>query len=196
MRKLKLQMQVSVDGFVSAAGEKWMVWDYSGDWTWDDALRKYHTDMTGSIDCVLLSRKMAVGGFIDHWAEMAEQKGNPQAEFAGNVTRAHKVVFTKTLEASIWPDTELAKGDLAAEVNRLKSLPGKDMIVYGGASFVTALIGANLIDEYHLVVNPALVGRGAPIFGGVEHPRPLSLVGATAYGHGMVVLIYRIFGAC
>src|ERR1700720_2086118 len=131
MRKVKLQMQLSLDGYVAAADGRldWLIWDFGKDWTWDDQLRNYHTGLTASVDCVLLSRKMAEEGFIGHWAEMARHAGHPQAAFAGNIVRAQKIVFTKTLDRSVWENTKLAKGDLAAEVNALKKQAGKDIIV-------------------------------------------------------------------
>ena len=66
MRKLKLQVQMSVDGYIAGPnGEMdWMVWN------WDDTLKKYVDDLTDSIDCILLGRKMAPG-FIAHWAKVA-----------------------------------------------------------------------------------------------------------------------------
>jgi dihydrofolate reductase len=192
MRKLKLQMQLSVDGFVSPGkpGSQWQVWSFGPEWTWGPDLQRYHTDLTASIDSVLLSRKMAEEGFIGHWADMAQRKDNPQSEFAGNITRAHKVVFSKTLKASRWDNTDLAKGDLAQEVDALKAKEGKDMIVYGGASFVSALIKARLIDEYHLVINPVILGNGLAIFDKTDGMINLSLMDAQAYEKGMTVLIY------
>lgn len=190
MKKLKLQMQLSVDGFVSSANGKssdWMVWDFGENWAWDKDLQEYHTSLTASIDCVLLSRKMAEGGFIDHWADMAVNTNNPQSAFARNITNARKIVVTQKLERSRWNNTELAKGDLVTEVNKLKAQGGKDIIVYGGASFVSALIKERLIDEYHLVINPAILGSGLPIFNG-RHD--LRLIEAKSYSKGMVVLIY------
>ena len=185
-------MQLSVDGFVSATpGDDWMVWDFGEEWSWDDKLRKYHTDLTSSVDTILLSRKLAVGGFIDHWADIASRTGHPQAVFAGNVTNARKVIFSRTLKKLPWPNTELTKGDLTREVTRIKAEEGKDILVYGGASFVADLIKANLIDEYHLVINPAILGRGIPIFNKVSHMIALSLIAANSYGDGMVVLTYK-----
>jgi dihydrofolate reductase len=192
MRKLKLQMQLSIDGFVSAGkpGVRWNVWDFGRDWTWGPDLRRYHIDLTASIDCVLLSGNMAREGFIDHWADMSGRTSNPQSEFARNITGAQKVVFSKTLKASRWENTQIASGDLAEGVNALKAQGGKDMIVYGGASFVSALIKAHLIDEYHLVINPVILGTGVPIFDKIHSLINLSLIDARAYEKGMVVLIY------
>ncbi|SIO47791.1 dihydrofolate reductase family protein [Chitinophaga niabensis] len=190
MKRLKLQMQLSVDGFVSSAKGKssdWMVWDFGENWAWDKDLQEYHTSLTASIDCVLLSRKMAEEGFIDHWADMAVNTTNPQSAFARNINNARKIVVTQKLERSIWNNTELAKGDLVTEVNKLKAQGGKDIIVYGGASFVSALIKERLIDEYHLIINPTILGSGVPIFNGRQD---LTLISARSYGKGMVVLVY------
>lgn len=185
-------MQLSLDGYAADASGRtdWMVWNFGGDWKWDAALQKYHTELTDSIDTVLLSRKMAQEGFIDHWASVAKQRDNPQSVFAGNIARAHKVVFTKTLSSSVWENTELATGDLVREVQKQKELTGKDLIVYGGVGFVSALVRAGLIDEYHLVVNPVLLGNGLSIFKDTGR-KALQLLSVRQYDHGMSVLIYE-----
>ncbi len=76
MRKLTLQMQVSLDLYISGnkEGMNWMIWPYTGKWNWDDALKKYFTEVTASIDTILLGWDMADGGYIDHWANIANEK--------------------------------------------------------------------------------------------------------------------------
>jgi len=190
MRQLKLQVQISLDGYISPTQNtgNWLVWAWGPEWTWDEKLRTYFKALHTTIDTVLLSRKMAEEGFIHHWAAVAEKSGDPQYPFAKNITEASKVVFTKTLKKSDWRNTTLAKGDLVAEVNKLKALPGKDMIVYGGASFLSALIAANLIDEYLLFVNPVVLGKGLAIF----HERhDLVLVDSQPYACGVTVMHYK-----
>jgi dihydrofolate reductase len=86
----------------------------------------------------------------------------------------------------------LAKGDLAEEINRLKSQDGKDMIAYGGATFVSGLIQAGLIDEFHLFVNPAAIGTGMPIFKSLESKQALALKKSIAFDCGIVLLCYEI----
>ncbi len=193
MRKLKLQIQTSIDGYIADVNGKtdWMVWNWGPEWTWDHQLRNYFNDLKASIDCVLLSRKMAVEGFIHHWAEIAKDSNNPQSGFAKNITKAKKIVFTKTLSKSEWPNTELATGDLVTEINQLKNQSGKDIIVYGGAAFVSALIQAGLIDEYHLFVNPTILGNGKAIFRSLEDKQNLSLVKSISFECDVAVLCYR-----
>ncbi|HEY5825645.1 MAG TPA: dihydrofolate reductase family protein, partial [Cyclobacteriaceae bacterium] len=115
-----------------------------------------------------------------------------QFTFSSSITKARKVVFTKTLEQSEWDNAVLAKGDLVKEVNALKNQSGKDMIVYGGASFVSSLIKAGLIDEYYLFVNPAAIGKGLPIFDQLNRSLKLTLVKAKSYDCGVAVLKYEL----
>jgi dihydrofolate reductase len=191
MRKLKLQVQMSVDGFVGGPnGEMdWMTWN------WDDAIKQYVDDLHETVDCILLGRKMA-GGFITHWTNAANNPADESYPFAQKMVNTHKVVFTHTLNASDaevkeWKNTALATGDLAGEIQKLKNQSGGDIIVYGGAEFVASLIKANLIDEYHLFVNPAAIGKGLPVFHTLEEKRSLKLVKATPFDCGIVTLVYQ-----
>ncbi len=150
MRKLKLQVQMSVDGYIAGLnGEMdFMVWN------WDAALNQYVTALTEPVDCIVLGRKLAEG-FIPHWAGVAADPDSPEHSAGIKFTGTPKVVFTKTLARSGWDNTVLAKGNLVDEIADLKKRDGRDIIAYGGATFVSALIQHGLIDEYHLFVNPA-----------------------------------------
>lgn len=163
------------------------------DWTsfnWDDELNQYVTELTATVDGIVLGRKLAEG-FIPHWAAVAADPANPIVEAGKLFTNIHKVVFTKTLEQSTWDNTVLAKGDLVEEINALKNQTGQDMIAYGGASFVAALINANLVDEFYLFINPTAIGYGKAIFKDLENKHTLQLIDATAFPCGIVVLHYK-----
>lgn len=177
MRKLRLQVQMSIDGYIAGpnGAMDWMVWN------WDDELKKYVGSITEPVDCIVLGRKLAQG-FIPHWAAHPEQEG------AEKMNSTKKVVFTKTLEKSEWANTVLAKGGLVEEITKLKEQDGKDIIAYGGATFVSDLIEHGLIDELHLFVNPAAIGSGMPIFKGLQK---FKLVKATPFACGIVVLHYE-----
>ena len=193
MRKLKLQMQVSLDLFISSTepSMKWMVWPYTGPWTWDEELKKYFVDVTASNDTILLGWDMADGGYIDHWSDIASQRDNSQSAFAANVVAAHKHVFSRTKRQSRWDNTTTTTEDLATEVLRLKSLPGKDMIAYGGATFANALVRTGLIDEYHFIINPAILGKGVSIFTKMDDILLLTPASAKVYPCGVIVLVYQ-----
>ena len=190
MRKLKLQVQISVDGFVGGPNGEldWMTW------SWDDKLKNLVTALTDPVDYVLLGRKMA-DGFISHWAKVAEDPANEDHWAGRKFTDTPKIVFTKTLDESTWPNTSLAKGDIVEEVNALKRKEGKDIIVYGGAGFVSSLIEKDLIDEYYLFVNPVAIGKGLTIFGKVGGQFNLQQVDATPYECGITLHRYVPRGA-
>ena len=174
---------MSIDGYIAGPnGEMdWMVWN------WDDELKKYVGDLTTSIDCILLGRKLAQG-FIPHWAGVAADPDNPEVASGKKFTELPKVVFTKTLDQSPWDNATLAKGNLADEVNALKQQEGKDLIAYGGGDFVSSLIKANLIDEYHLFVNPSALGNGMPVFRQRTGLKPVTCQG---FDCGITVLQYK-----
>ena len=186
MRKLKLQVQMSIDGYVAGPkGEMdWMVWD------WDDALKNYVDALTYPVDTILLGRKMA-GGFISHWANVADDPNHPEYDAGKKFTDTPKVIFSKTLREPAWENTDIASGNLADEISRLKRQNGKDMIVYGGASFVSALIKESLIDAFHLFVNPVVLGDGLTIFKGINHKQNLKLVNSIPFNCGIVLLHYE-----
>lgn len=189
MRKLKLQVQLSVDGFVAGPhGEMdWLTTD------WDAEISQYVTDITATIDCIVLGRRLAEG-FIPHWAAVAADPKHPQYAAGQIFTTTPKAVFTHTLGRSIWDNTILATGDLVEEIVRLKNQAGGDIIAYGGATFVSSLIRHELIDEYHLFVNPVALGRGLPIFAALESPQRLVLEAVQAFPCGIGLVRYRRAG--
>jgi dihydrofolate reductase len=186
MRKLKLQMQLTVDGFVAGThGEMdWIIWN------WDDELKEYVERLTESVDCIVLGRKLAEG-FIPHWASVAANPENPEYAAGEKFTNLPKVLFTKTLARSEWSNTVLAKGDLVKEINELKKQAGQDIIVYGGAGFVSALIKHELIDEFHLFINPTAIGNGMTIFAELVGKQSLTLTKSVSFRCGVVVLNYK-----
>ena len=142
MRKLKLQVNMSIDSYIAGPnGEMdWMVWN------WDDKLKKYVYELNEPVDTNLLGRKMT-DGFVSYWSDVMTKPDDPSSidrshVFAKKMIDTPKVVFTKTLKKSQWANTDIATGDLTDEISKLKSLKGKDMIVYGGASFDSSLIRA------------------------------------------------------
>lgn len=186
MRKLKLQVQMSVDGYIAGPnGEmNWMVWN------WDDELKDYVNKLMEPVDTILLGRKMA-GGFVSHWAAVAANPDDPEHKSGTFFMDTPKIVFTKTLDKSEWPNTELAKGNLADEVNKLKNQDGKNIIVYGGATFVSSLIKDGLIDEFHLFINPTALGNGMTIFRELDSKQDLTLANSTPYNCGIIVQCYE-----
>lgn len=186
MRKLKLQVQMSIDGFVCGPNGEldWMTWN------WDDELKKFVTELSDPVDTILLGKNMT-DGFVEHWKKVKDDKENPEHWAGVKFTDTPKVVFSRSLKESKWENTSLASGDLAKEVNKLKTQKGNYMMVYGGASFVSSLIDAELIDDYYLFINPVLIGQGLRIFSETAKQVRLELVDSTKYECGITVLHYQ-----
>jgi dihydrofolate reductase len=184
MRKLKLQVQITADGFIAGTNGEldWL------NFNWDQEMKSYVSQLTESIDCIILGRKLAQG-FIPHWASRPDYEPD---WFIDKMNNSPKLVFTKTLTESPWPNTRLATGDLVKEVNNLKEENGKDIIVYGGGQFVASLIKARLIDEFHLFVNPVILKEGMPIFNTVEERQPLVLKKSIPFTCGISLLNYEL----
>lgn len=177
---------MTVDGYVAGAGGQmdWMTFN------WDDELKEYVTNLTEPVDCIVLGRNLAQG-FIPHWASVAADPENEDQSAGVKFTETPKVVFSETLDASEWDNTTLATGDLVEEINHLKNQEGQDIIAYGGATFVSNLVKHGLIDEFHLFVNPAVIGDGMSIFRELDGKQNLKLVKAVPFECGIVLLHYE-----
>ena len=195
MRKLILQMQASVDGYVGRAGEgpEWQVWDWGPDCPWDAELKARFNAVFEDIDTILLSRKIMEGGYLDHWTQIArDHGGNPDLAFAQRIVEARKVVFSKILKETKWPGTELALLPLPEEVRGLKNEPGRNLIAFGGAGFASALIEHRLVDECQFYVNPTVLGDGLSIFQGRGARPGLTTLEGESYDSGIIVTRYAL----
>jgi dihydrofolate reductase len=110
------------------------------------------------------------------YEEMASYWPSSTHEYAAPMNEIPKVVFSKSIERADWPESQIARGDLAEEVAALKVIPGKDMIAWGGARFAQSLARHGLVDEYRLVTHPVAVTKGEPLFKDLASPVRLRLV--------------------
>ena len=186
LRKLRLQVQMSVDGCIAGPnGEMdWMVG------LLDDESIKYAYKITESVDTILLGRKMT-DVFISSWLNVMNKPDDPWFAFAKKMIETPKVVFTKTLNKSRWINTDIATGDLVEEVSKIKRQNGRDIIVYGGASFDSSLIKEKLIDEFYLFINPVAIGNGMTIFKDLNEIQKYNLIESKVFECGKVLLRYE-----
>ena len=185
MRKLKLQVQMTLDGFVAGPQGQ-------GDWIWkngikDEIFDQYIIELADSCDTILLGRKMTKE-FIDYWENVVDNlPASPEQALAQRMVNMRKIVFSRTQTSISGRNLEVENGDLATAVQALKKEPGKDIIVYGGANFVSSLISQNLIDEYYIFRNPIAIGKGLSIF---NEEKLLKLHRTTEYKNGKVLNTY------
>lgn len=171
MRKLKLQMTVSLDG------------------KWDQGMWDFCVENLSNADCILHGRKTAEE-FIPYWTKVANNPHDNDYIIGKLLTEIPNVVLTNTIEASKWDNATLIHGDISEAVTALKNKSGKDIIAYGGHSFVSSLARYDLIDEYYLLVNPVALGDGKQAFNPLHHSPELQLVECRPFTCGAVLLHY------
>jgi dihydrofolate reductase len=181
MRTFRLHVQVSVDGYMDSTNQ-------DGTSTpWSDDLYARVIALHEKVDCIVLGRKTAEG-FIPAWA--ARPEGEPDV-LIDKMNDTPRVVISNSLTEPPWENAVVAGGDLAGTINRLKSQPGGDLIVYGGGSLVQDLIAHDLLDDLHLFVNPVAYGGGMPVFPDVGHNQRFGLVAARPFECGITELHYQ-----
>ncbi|ANI90808.1 dihydrofolate reductase family protein [Pedobacter sp. BS3] len=195
MNKLILETQISIDGYIADenGGTDWMIWNWGPNWNWDKDLQSYHTNLNKSANSILISSQMAQEGFNAHWKQVTQDPTDTRFEFANHIVNTNKFVASRTLttETEIpggWENVSILKGNLADEITKLKNQDNGDIIVYGGATLVSSLINADLIDEFHLITNPVALGQGLPIF---QKQTNLKTVNSTPFKCGIIVNHYK-----
>jgi dihydrofolate reductase len=125
------------------------------------------------------------------YEDMAETWPTSTDPIAAIMNEVPKVVFSKSLESAGWPESRIARGDLAQEIAQLKSEPGGEILAHGGVSFVKSLAQLGLVDEYRLYVYPVATGGGSALFSDVGRPQGLRLLSSRAFQCGVLLLVYR-----
>jgi dihydrofolate reductase len=186
MRKLSVFNQISIDGYIA---------DAHGDMSWahkdDDEWQEFASE-NASGGATLLFGRVTYDLMASYWPTPEALKAAPVV--AAQMNDLPKVVFSRTLETASWSNTKLVKGDLAAEVAKMKQEPGPDMLIMGSGSIVAQLTEARLIDEYQVILNPIILGSGKTMFDGVKEKVGLTLTKERTFTNGNVVLSYQPTG--
>jgi len=176
-RTLAATLFISLDGVVEAPDK----WSFP---FWGDETGKFKLDEVRATDALLLGR-VTYEGFAAAWPGRKDPDG-----FADRFNSIPKYVASRTLKKLEWNNSHLIKGDLAAEVLKLKHQPGQDIVIHGSPTLIRALMPHDLIDEYRLLVYPLVLGRGKRLFDETSGAK-LSLAESQAFSKGVVKLVYR-----
>lgn len=178
MRRVALQMSMSLDGYVASDRV------HPGTAVPEDAeLVRWKAARVAKAGAHLMGRVT--------YEEMAAHWPSATGPYAAPMNDLPKVVFSKTLGQASWTPARIARGDLAAEITAIKDEPGPDVIAFGGASFAAALAAQGLIDEYCLFIQPVAVGSGQGLFAELPAALRLELIEARSFECGVVEHIYR-----
>jgi dihydrofolate reductase len=187
VRKLVVTQFVSLDGVMEGPGGEN---EELGPWTFEfdrgDEGNKYKLDETMASDALLLGR-VTYEGFAAAWPERGGDGG-----FADKFNSMPKYVVSSTLTDPQWNNSHVIDpANLTDEVNRIKSEGDGDINVAGSATLVQALVDDDLVDEYHLMVFPILLGQGKKLFQDGRPKTTLKLVSHQPVGpDGVIVLTY------
>jgi dihydrofolate reductase len=179
MRRIIESTLVSVDGVIGDP-QLWAM-DYRDKEVQQDALER----LSGS-DAMLMGRR-TYEVFAATWPAQT-------GDFADRMNSIPKYVFSSTLERADWNNSTIVRGDVVAEVAKLKEQDGQDLAIYGHGLLSQTLLEHGLLDELRLSIHPLLVGRGKLLFREGE-TTPLKLVATKSLGTGVVVLSYQPAGA-
>lgn len=179
MRKIIVSEMISLDGFFENTNKDpgWHIVS--------DDFFEYSRELLNSVDTILFGRitYQMMEGF---WPEATEE----DAVITHKMNHLNKIVFTKSLKTVGWNNSEIAEYDLKEEVLKIKNTTGKDVVIFGSGTLVRALTQFGLIDEYHLAVNPVILGNGTSLFEGVQGKMILKLLKAKPLDSGVVILYY------
>jgi dihydrofolate reductase len=123
-----------------------------------------------------------------YWPTPLASRNSPVV--AERMNQMPKVVFSRTMGTASWSNTKVVKGDLAAAVRRMKHESGPGMAILGSGSIVSQLAQVGLIDEYQLVVNPVVLGKGRTLFDGITARPGIRLAKSRVFRNGKVFLSY------
>lgn len=160
---------------------------------WDDDMVTFCIDNLTNVDTLLLGRVTAEG-FIPYWKDVAENPdpNDINSRLGKPINDIPKVVFSNKLKSSEWNNATIISGDLKEQIKSLKESEGKDILVYGGNSFVASLVENGLVDEYYLLVNPLAIGSDEPILKFINSSLPLQLRESRPFSSGTVLLTYAL----
>ena len=183
MRKLVVFNMVSLDGFfVDGQGD--MSWAHKNDAEWNAFVNE-----NASGNGVLVFGRITYELMASYWPTPMALQNSPVV--AKGMNDMPKIVFSRTLDNASWSNTKLVKGDLAAEMRKLKKEPGPDMVILGSGSIVSQLAQQDLIDEYQIALSPIVLGTGRTMFEGVKEKLNLKLTKSRTFGNGTVFACYQ-----
>ncbi len=160
----------------------------------DEEMMAYFTQLTRNTDTFLYGRK-TYQLMVPYWPDLAKNpSGDRRAdiEFAQAFDAINKIiVFSQLLDSPEGNKTRIVRTSLHDEIVELKKEKGKNILT-GGVSIPSQLAALGLIDEYHFVVHPIVIGEGRRLFEGVnlQEKLQLKLVGSTVFKSGSVALRY------
>ncbi|MGB8216690.1 MAG: dihydrofolate reductase family protein [Candidatus Methanoperedens sp.] len=186
MRKVIVSEMVTLDGFFAGP---------NGEIDWhivDEEFNLYAIDLLNTVDTILFGR-VTYQLFESYWpaAALSSSTSKSNLEIAHKINNMTKIVFSKTLEKVEWKNARLVKEVIPDDIAKMKKQSGKDMVIYGSGSIVSTFMQLGLVDEYRIIVNPVVLGKGKPLFKGIMGKINLKLLKTKIFSSGNILLVYQ-----
>jgi dihydrofolate reductase len=188
MRRVIVSNSISLDGFASGPNGELDWFAYKG-FLKGTELGKYTRTLLTSVDSILLGRQ-TYEEFSSRWPTRTDD----DPVITERMNNLPKFVFSRSLKQVAWGNwgtAKLVKEDAATALNKMKKEPGKDMVILGSFTLVSALMKAGLIDEFQLMVYPVVLGNGRPEFKDLNERYSLNLINVKQFKSGAVELVYQ-----
>lgn len=186
MRKIVVFNLITLDGFF--AGE-----DGNIDWhNVDDEFNKFAIEQTAEFGGIIFG-KTTYKMFEEYWpGELTNPNtSEDDRKIAQMIDDVWKFVYSKSLKEVTWKNTNLLHKIDPEEVRKWKEYDGKDLAIFGSGEIVQQFTNLGLIDEYRLMVNPVILGKGKPLFANVNEMHKLKLTNSREFKNGNVLLTYQ-----
>jgi dihydrofolate reductase len=152
---------------------------------WNDTIAKFKKEELFASGAHLLGR-VTYQGFAQAWPGRKDEQG-----FADRMNSLPKYVVSTTMEKADWQGTTIIRDHVVEGISRLKKEGGQDLLVAGSATLVQTLIQHKLVDEFHLLVYPLLLGKGMHLFRDGIGNHDLHLMELKSMGSGVILLQYE-----
>jgi dihydrofolate reductase len=188
LRRVIVSNMMTLDGFVSGPNGE-LDWFVHSGFMKGTELGEYARTIIKSAGAILLGR-LTYEEFVSYWPTAKDN----DPTITERINNLPKYVFSRSLQKVAWGDwgtVTLVSEDAAAMVSKMKHEPGRDMVIYGSATLVSALMKAGLIDEYQLIVFPVVLGKGRPEFKDLNERYSLNLIDVKQFKSGALKLVYE-----
>jgi dihydrofolate reductase len=184
MRKVILDTIISLDGYYTTPKSEI-------DWfEFDKEEIEWSKQILRRVDAMLYGR-VTYQEFSEFWPKASPSPEGFDSEIIEQLNGLQKMVFSRTLPEAKWRPAILIGENPVDAVARLKRGPGKDMVIVGSGTLVSALVRGDLIDEYRIRIRPIILGAGKSLFTDDQKRHKVRLISARAFSNGVVALHYE-----
>jgi dihydrofolate reductase len=186
MRHLIFFMHTSLDGFVAGP---------NGEMNWiklDEEIFDFVATMTAKADAALYGR-VTYEMMQAYWPTAGDKPNASRhdKEHSAWYKKVAKIVLSKTMSQQGLHNTTVISNHLADNINKIKSEPGKNILIFGSPSASQSLLSEGLIDQFWLFINPIVLGHGRPLFKDVNEQTKLKLIETKPFSCGVIALHFE-----